>query len=441
MKQENIKRMLAITVVGLILLSIAFVSLKYQVENTSVSKEDEKSLFVKILADANSGTSPLSVNFKSLLLNEEGATEYLWDFGDGHVSDETGPTHTYNEEGKYSCKLTVTDKNTKKIDYFNITVLKNNPPDVKILVDKTTAFRPATINFDAQVFDPEGEELEYEWKLKYPPFFAYEKVETYNQKNFSKKFWRNGNYVAELTVTDEAGNSRTQYVRIQMQKSKPEVFFSQIKFSLALFPTTFGFIWIFMKFIRFDNVLNNWLDENWLEWPEVIQKIANNLINYLGIPYEPPIPHANLKISDISEINHSSNVDVSGGVSAESSESSSIVIENEDKSTAKNMYITLYNPLTEEKGISDAIEKEEVEISLDVGGLSKKLFYNGEYTSYENCYFIQNLATGDKFTGDITVTLNEADSGTFEKGTYDCDLYLYQEKADYVDIVPLKIVL
>jgi PKD repeat protein len=442
MKEKSIKKILTIIVVGIIILSIAFISLKYQVEDIADDEEGETSFFIKILADASSGTAPLSVNFKSLILDEKGTPEYFWEFGDGNTSTEKDPTYVYKKEGTYSCTLKVKDKNVEKTDSFNITILKNNPPDVKIILSKNTAFRPETINFDAQVFDPEGDKLEYEWTLRYPAFFGWENTETYTEKNFSKKFWRNGNYVAELTVTDEAGNSVYQFARLQMQKSQPEMFYQQARASVFFLPTTVAVIWIALGYMSIDSKITDWLDEHWLEWSEGIQKLAKSLlIDFLGLDYEPPIHKADLEILDISDINHSSNVDSSGGVSAEVSESSSIIVENKDDITAKNMYITLYNPLTEEKGLDETIELEELEISIDIGSLSKKLFYNGKYTSYEDCYFIENLATGDKFTGDIIVTLNEADLGTFEKGTYDCNLYLYQEKADYVDIVPFKIVL
>jgi len=442
MKEKSIKKILTIIVFGIIILSIAFISLKYQVENIADDEGGKTSIFVKILADASSGTAPLSVNFKSLILDEKGTPEYLWEFGDGNTSTEKDPTYVYKKEGTYSCTLKVKDKNVEKTDSFNITILKNNPPDVKIILSKNTAFRPETINFDAQVFDPEGDKLEYEWTLRYPAFFGWENTETYKEKNFSKKFWRNGNYVAELIVTDEAGNSVYQFARLQMQKSEPEMFYQQARASIFFLPTTVAVIWIALGYLKIDSKITGWLDENWLDWPENIQNLARSLlIEFLGINYEPPIHNANLKISNISDIDQSLNVDTSGGVLEDVSESSSIVIENKDNITAKDMYITLYNPLNQEKGLDESIRIEELEVSIDIGSMSKKLFYNGKYTNFRDCYFIENLATGDKFTGDITITLNKASSGTFEKDTYDCNLYLYQEKADYVDVIPFKVIL
>lgn len=42
--------------------------------------------------DAHPGCAPLDVNFTN---NSMGATDFLWDFGDGDTSTDTGPSHTY----------------------------------------------------------------------------------------------------------------------------------------------------------------------------------------------------------------------------------------------------------------------------------------------------------------------------------------------------------
>src|SRR5690554_7879842 len=51
-----------------------------------------------------SGCSPLEVSFEAL----PGAATYLWEFGDGRMSHETTPTHTYQAPGTYQVQLTAT---------------------------------------------------------------------------------------------------------------------------------------------------------------------------------------------------------------------------------------------------------------------------------------------------------------------------------------------
>ncbi|WP_462318793.1 PKD domain-containing protein, partial [Marinilabilia sp.] len=50
-----------------------------------------------------SGCPPLTVSFYNNTLD---ATSYLWEFGDGQVSQETKPTHTYRVPGTYTVTLT-----------------------------------------------------------------------------------------------------------------------------------------------------------------------------------------------------------------------------------------------------------------------------------------------------------------------------------------------
>lgn len=38
-----------------------------------------------------------------------GAQSYLWDFGDGHISYDVNPTHTYRTPGIYTVKLVAFD--------------------------------------------------------------------------------------------------------------------------------------------------------------------------------------------------------------------------------------------------------------------------------------------------------------------------------------------
>jgi len=426
-----------IIVVMILIFAIFFGVVQFQLKSITEKEEDELSLEATIIADKSSGTSPLKVNFKPLILNEVGEVRFTWDFGNGITSNEESPTYTYIEEGEYDCKLIVEDDNSKQKDSYKVIVLPNNPPEVKIVCD-TTAFRPATIDFDAEVFDPEGENLIYNWNLKYPPFFGFENNETINQKSFSKKFWRNGNYVAELTVTDESGNSATDYEIIQVQKSQIEIMYSTLNFIILIkSPAIINSIWKF-----FEDPFTNYLDDHWLEWPSGIQNLILKVIGFANINYEPPIPKADLVISEIDVFNHSASVNSSGGVPTEVSISNSILIKNNDiLNVAKNVYLTLIDPLSDEKGLIDEIEREELTVSIDAGKVSKQLFYNGEYKNYEDCVLIDNLAYGDTFTGEITVTLNSADIGTFKDNEiYSCNLYVYQEKADFVEAIPFEII-
>jgi len=83
------------------------------------SDEEAKTNFVTIsapddlaanfVASVTSGAAPLTVQFADLSsVGGLPITSWAWDFGDGNTSDQQHPQHTYEEEGAYTVKLTVT---------------------------------------------------------------------------------------------------------------------------------------------------------------------------------------------------------------------------------------------------------------------------------------------------------------------------------------------
>jgi gliding motility-associated-like protein len=74
---------------------------------------------------------PLTVHFQ----NKSAYTDtYLWEFGDGSVSNKPNPTYTYYEAGKYKIKLTVTGEGG--IDY------KSQETEVYVLPNSFFDFAP-----------------------------------------------------------------------------------------------------------------------------------------------------------------------------------------------------------------------------------------------------------------------------------------------------------
>jgi PKD repeat protein len=70
-----------------------------------------------------SGPPPLDVTFADESIGD--IVSWYWDFGDGGVSTEANPVHSYIDEGTYSVSLTVTEDldssdNTIKVDYISV---------------------------------------------------------------------------------------------------------------------------------------------------------------------------------------------------------------------------------------------------------------------------------------------------------------------------------
>ena len=129
MKELYVKIVGLIIVVMLTVFSIFVVITQQGIEeiNKEIEGLKDETASVRVLADTSSGTSPLTINFKPLLLNVKDNAEYYWDFGDGNTSTEINPSHTYVGDGVFSCSLTVEDADKKIVDSFNVTVFPNNP--------------------------------------------------------------------------------------------------------------------------------------------------------------------------------------------------------------------------------------------------------------------------------------------------------------------------
>ena len=139
-------------------------------------------------------------------------------------------------------------------------------------------------------------------------------------------------------------------------------------------------------------------------------------------------------IADSAFANFSTAVDANGSVSTETTKSTYITIENPDDITAENVYITMYNSLTDKGGLHENLEVEELEVYVSAGGLEHALFYDGDYT---DGYPLGDLTSGGKANVTFKVIFKEAVSGTFQDGqTYSCYVYVYQKDANYV--TPIK---
>ncbi|MDF9796581.1 PKD repeat protein/N-acetylneuraminic acid mutarotase [Catalinimonas alkaloidigena] len=79
-------------------------------------------------ADPESGQAPLSVNFDaSDSYDDQGIVSYSWDFGDGNAGNGETVSHTYEEAGDYTVKLSVADaEGLKSETTMNVSVESPN---------------------------------------------------------------------------------------------------------------------------------------------------------------------------------------------------------------------------------------------------------------------------------------------------------------------------
>ncbi|MFC1699213.1 PKD domain-containing protein [Candidatus Omnitrophota bacterium] len=100
-------------------------------------------------ATPTSGDAPLAVAYTGEGADQDGAiASYSWDFGDGAISSEQDPIHTYASSGIYATILTVTDdQGATGSDTLGVTVTDGTG---------TTGGMPRSIGFQAKLKDYQG---------------------------------------------------------------------------------------------------------------------------------------------------------------------------------------------------------------------------------------------------------------------------------------------
>jgi PKD repeat protein len=116
-----------------------------------------------------SGPAPLQVVFSSAGSRdpEGGALTYNWNFGDGTTaSSVANPTHSFQADGNYSVRLTVSDGTNSATSGAILVVVGNQPPNVSASANPTSGAAPLSVQFSsAGTSDPEGQPLQYSWNF------------------------------------------------------------------------------------------------------------------------------------------------------------------------------------------------------------------------------------------------------------------------------------
>lgn len=184
-----------------------FVSVKTETAYITVF-EDPAADFT---ADSLNGCAPLTVNFTDNSIATDGnITSWIWDFGDGNVSNLSNPTHTYTAGGAYTVTLVVQDENgcqDTRIynDLINATELAN----VDFSASQQTACgAPLTVNFTSNI-SPAGA-YTYLWDFGDGTFST--------ATNPSHTYNINGDYTVTLTISDgnncSASETKTNFIII-----------------------------------------------------------------------------------------------------------------------------------------------------------------------------------------------------------------------------------
>lgn len=207
--------------------------------NNNNLNENKNNIYVQIICNKTTGKTPLEIefNFITNLENNE-KLNYQWDFGDGIISTEKIPIHTFLEPGKYQTELTITDFHGNQVsDSIIINVEEPDPPEAKIDVSTITGLKPLLVYFYANKgndygidsylwrFGPKYKIIVSESKYRHSRFFRYfiyhlrNREYISNERNPAMVFLQEGNYWAELTITTEKGIIDTDKIWIHVYRS------------------------------------------------------------------------------------------------------------------------------------------------------------------------------------------------------------------------------
>ncbi len=171
------------------------------------------------------GPVPLSISFDGSSSSDPDGyiVSYQWSYGDGGKGTGQTVSHTYLNEGTYTCQLTVTDDDDLT-DTAQLTITAkgpNTPPIASFTVSPANGDTDTTFAFNGtSSSDPDGSIVYYEWDFG-DKILATGSTATH-------KYSANGTYTATLKVTDNKGASDTEtsLIKVSLPNQPPTAILS-----------------------------------------------------------------------------------------------------------------------------------------------------------------------------------------------------------------------
>ncbi|MCB0211353.1 MAG: PKD domain-containing protein [Anaerolineae bacterium] len=139
---------------------------------------------------------------------------YTWDFGDGTTGSGTTSSHTYNDNGTFTVKLTVTDNSGASGSQSKSVTIANVPPSANA-GGPYSGNEGSTINFNGGGSSDPGtsDTLTYAWDFG--------DGATGSGVSVSHMYADNSNYTVILTVTDDDGGTDTDTITVPIANLDP----------------------------------------------------------------------------------------------------------------------------------------------------------------------------------------------------------------------------
>ena len=149
------------------------------------------------VADRTKGQAPLEVRFTDL--SKGNPTSWKWDFGDGWISSDRNPVHTYTTNGMYTVSLTAANANGQDTATLTNYIVVTQGPIANFMVDQRIGKAPFIVKFhDLSTGNPTR------W------FWEFGDGMTSAEQNPQHVYQYEGAYDVRLTVSNQYG-SDTSY--------------------------------------------------------------------------------------------------------------------------------------------------------------------------------------------------------------------------------------
>jgi len=177
------------------------------VTNAAGSDVETKTAYITVFNSPTSsftvnktgGCAPLVVQFNNTSTQGSSPiTNWLWDFGDGNISNQNNPSHTYTTSGPKNISLTVTDANgCASTTLVNSMVTLTQTHTADFSVTNSNVCRPPSTHSFTPTVNPANPNYTYDWTTS--------TSQTSNQQNPSFTFFSGGAISVTLKVTAPGG--------------------------------------------------------------------------------------------------------------------------------------------------------------------------------------------------------------------------------------------
>lgn len=121
------------------------------ITKAEISLEIIPSPDAEYLSSAQQGCSPFPVSFVS---SSDNTIQHIWDFGDGEISNEFMPTHTYNSPGTYTVTLTAVNSGGCEAEASTATISVMDP--IQTDFSMASEGNPNAISLPLELLLPQG---------------------------------------------------------------------------------------------------------------------------------------------------------------------------------------------------------------------------------------------------------------------------------------------